>query len=79
MSEHVDKAERSTKRLPKGNYALVSVDVDTTGRRLIDEVSFAWCPAFGPVTIATNVVVGRLSNWPRTRRTTNSASTLCRS
>lgn len=41
MSDNVDnKAERSTKRLPKGNYALVSVDVDTTGRRLIDEVSF---------------------------------------
>lgn len=30
--------ERTTKRLPKGNYALVSVDVDATGRRLIDEV-----------------------------------------
>lgn len=25
--------------MPTGNYALVSVDVDTTGRRLIDEVA----------------------------------------
>lgn len=25
--------------IPKGKYALVSVDVDTTGRRLIDEVN----------------------------------------
>jgi len=25
--------------LPAGNYILVSVDIDTTGRRLIDEVS----------------------------------------
>lgn len=29
--------------LPKGNYALVSVDIDTTGRRLIDEVSLFNC------------------------------------
>lgn len=25
--------------LPKGKYTLVGIDVDTTGRRLIDEVS----------------------------------------
>lgn len=25
--------------LPNGNYILVAVDIDTTGRRLIDEVS----------------------------------------
>jgi len=28
--------------LPNGNYILVSVDIDTTGRRLIDEVSVNW-------------------------------------
>lgn len=28
----------STNNLPKGKYTLVSVDVDTTGRRLIDEI-----------------------------------------
>lgn len=36
----VEKEQRTTKRLPKGNYALVSVDVDATGRRLIDEVKY---------------------------------------
>lgn len=40
MPEHnADKgAGRPAKHLPEGNYALVSVDVDTTGRRLIDEI-----------------------------------------
>lgn len=27
-------------QLPAGNYILVSVDIDTTGRRLIDEVTY---------------------------------------
>lgn len=27
------------KTLPKGKYTLVAIDIDTTGRRLIDEVS----------------------------------------
>lgn len=27
-------------QLPNGNYILVSVDIDTTGRRLIDEVIY---------------------------------------
>lgn len=27
------------KTLPKGKYTLVGIDIDTTGRRLIDEVS----------------------------------------
>lgn len=27
------------KALPKGKYTLVGIDIDTTGRRLIDEVS----------------------------------------
>lgn len=30
--------EENYPALPKGNYTLVSVDIDTTGRRLIDEV-----------------------------------------
>lgn len=46
-TEEVTKTEPSptkepTKKgpfIPKGKYALVSVDVDTTGRRLIDEVN----------------------------------------
>lgn len=33
---------KSSNNLPKGKYTLVSVDVDTTGRRLIDEVSFCF-------------------------------------
>lgn len=40
QQQNVEKVERPAQRLPKGNYALVSVDVDTTGRRLIDEVGF---------------------------------------
>lgn len=33
-------SDAKSNNLPKGKYILVSVDVDTTGRRLIDEVSF---------------------------------------
>lgn len=36
MSGNDDKSNT----LPKGKYIMVSVDVDTTGRRLIDEVSY---------------------------------------
>lgn len=39
MSSNASRAKEDTyPALPKGNYTLVSVDIDTTGRRLIDEV-----------------------------------------
>lgn len=35
-----DAKSNNSNNLPKGKYIMVSVDIDTTGRRLIDEVSF---------------------------------------
>lgn len=36
---NVSKKERSrSKSLPRGKYTLVGIDIDTTGRRLIDEI-----------------------------------------
>lgn len=28
--------------IPKGKYTYVGVDIDTTGRRILDEVRFFW-------------------------------------
>lgn len=34
-----EQQQQNLQTLPKGKYTLVGIDIDTTGRRLIDEVS----------------------------------------
>lgn len=35
-----EKFEQKGEPLPEGKYTIVACDIDTTGRRLIDEVSY---------------------------------------
>lgn len=52
VSSNASRAKEETyPALPKGNYTLVSVDIDTTGRRLIDEVVIHGFSKVGFITI----------------------------
>lgn len=64
--------------LANGDYILVAVDIDTTGRRLIDEVRAG---STNLMVIESNLNLfpnGRLSNWQLILRPIISSNTLCR-